>query len=317
MKKDCYLITGGNGNLARQFSELLGKRDCEIVLLDTAKSGTEVPRPNCKYFTCDITDSGELRSVFAQFKPTHVLHFASLLSGKSEEDRRLAWKVNVSATFELMELAVEFQVRQFFLPSTTATYGSNAADPLPPDFPQWPENLYGVTKVAIERLGNYHCVKHGLDFRCLRFPLIVSRFAPPAAVSAYASHAYVAAVDGLPFSFPVGPASGISTIYIKDVLEGIMRFLDAPVGKLSRRTYNLHSISPTARDIALAISGRIPGFSYSFNPVPMVVTLIDSWPFAYIDKPARDDWGWNPRFDLKEMTDDFLAELRLSRRSEP
>jgi threonine 3-dehydrogenase len=317
MMKNCYLITGGNGNLARQLSTLLGERDCQVVLLDTAPPAAQNGRTNCEYVTGDITDPSGMRGVFARYKPTHVLHFASILSGKAEEDRRLAWRVNANATFELMELAVESKVTQFFLPSTGATYGRNVPDPLPPDFPQWPENLYGVTKVAIERLGHYHHAKHGLDFRCLRFPVIISRYAPPAAVSAYASHAFVAAAEGKSFSFPVPRASGISTIYIKDVLGGIIRFLDAPAASLSQRAYNLHSMAPTAEDIALAIAARIPGFSYRFEPIEQVTRLIDAWPFSHIDQSARADWGWSPRYDLARMADDFLAELLPSRPSIP
>jgi hypothetical protein len=39
--------------------------------------------------------------------------------------------------------------------------------------PGWPENLYGATKVGVERPYHYYHVKHGLDYRRLRFPLIV------------------------------------------------------------------------------------------------------------------------------------------------
>ena len=47
-------------------------------------------------------------------------------------------------------------------------------DPLPEDFPQWPENMYGVTKLAVERFGIYLNQNYGFDFRCLRFPMVLS-----------------------------------------------------------------------------------------------------------------------------------------------
>jgi hypothetical protein len=41
---------------------------------------------------------------------------------------------------------------------------------------------------------------------------------------------------------------------------------------------------------------------------------VDAWPFGHIDQAARADWGWNPRFGLELMADDFIAELRISPR---
>jgi nucleoside-diphosphate-sugar epimerase len=34
--------------------------------------------------------------------------------------------------------------------------------------------MYGVTKVFIENLGSYYHKKFGTDFRCLRYPAVVS-----------------------------------------------------------------------------------------------------------------------------------------------
>src|SRR6266850_1282725 len=52
--------------------------------------------------------------------------------------------------------------------STIATYGANLPEQLTEDAPQWPVSLYGVTKVAGERLGVYYHHQFGLDFRAVR-----------------------------------------------------------------------------------------------------------------------------------------------------
>ena len=72
----------------------------------------------------------------------------------SAADPPRAWRVNASAAVELLELAAEHGVQRFFFPSTSATYGGRLPDPLPEDHPQWPDNIYGATKVAVERVGN-------------------------------------------------------------------------------------------------------------------------------------------------------------------
>ena len=108
-------------------------------------------------------------------------------------------------------------------------------------------------------MGTYYHAKHGLDFRAIRVPVVISRFAPPGAASAYASRAFVeAAADGR-FVFKVRPQTRPSVIYVKDVLRAILALLDAPGERLTRRVYNIQAISPTAGQIAEAIRAAFAG----------------------------------------------------------
>ena len=192
-----YLITGAAGNLARQLmDELIGRGKhtfgIDLVPAPTGQQGN--------WRQMDITDRESLAGLLAEFQPECILHMASLLSMSSAADPPRAWEVNASAAVALMELAVEHGVQRFFFPSTSATYGGALPDPLPEDHPQWPDNIYGATKVAVERVGTYFALSRGLDFRSVRLPIVVSPFAPPAAVSAYASQVFAAAARGEPFT---------------------------------------------------------------------------------------------------------------------
>ena len=189
-----YLITGGAGNLACQLSFDLIRQGDRVVLFDIAEQPAARVAEGCQYVRGDLTQREDLRSVLKQHKPDSVLHLASLLSGSSEQDRQWAWRVNLDGTFGLFETALQTDVEQVFFTSSLATYGGRLPDPLPEDFPQWPRGLYGATKVACERLGVYYHEQHGIDFRCLRLPIVTSQFAPPGAASSYASQAFVQAV---------------------------------------------------------------------------------------------------------------------------
>ena len=189
-----YLVTGAGGNLARQLLDELrsrGKETLGIDLAPPAAAGAEAP-----WQQVDITDRGRVAGLLAEFQPQCILHMASLLSMSSAADPPRAWRVNATAAVELLELAAEHRVQRVFFPSTSATYGGRLPDPLPEDHPQWPDNIYGATKVAVERVGTYFALSRGLDFRAVRLPIVVSPFAPPAAVSAYASHVFAAAARG-------------------------------------------------------------------------------------------------------------------------
>ena len=304
-----YLVTGAAGNLARQLMVELRGSGKQAFGIDLAPA-PEGQEGNWRQL--DVTDRGSLARLLEEFRPECILHMASLLSMSSAADPRRAWQVNASAAVALMELAVEHGVRRFFFPSTSATYGGALPDPLPEDHPQWPDNIYGATKVAVERMGTCFALSRGLDFRSVRLPVVASPFAPPAAVSAYASHVFAAAARGEPFTFPVAPEVAVSVIYVRDVTLGILRLVEAPEEPLTRRVYNLHGFAASARDLAQAAAQRVPGFRYRFEPADLPTRILSVQPSVYADASARRDWGWQPRYDLPATADDLLARARAT-----
>lgn len=301
-----YLITGSTGNLARHIVARLASQGDRLLQLDL----NEPEAPDGDFERVDITDHARVDDIVRGFAPERIIHMASLLSMTSEAQPDLAWRVNATASVALLESAERHGVAQVFYPSTGATYSGSLPDPLPEDYPQWPANIYGVTKVAVERAGAYFAARRGVDFRSVRLPMVISPYAPTGAVSAYASHAFAAAVRGERFTFPVEPEVGISTIYVADVVDGILRLLDAPESSLSRRVYNLHGFAPSAGDIADAIARRVPGFSFEFEPQEINMQVLGPMPTVHEDAGARRDWGWEPRFGLEQCADDMIRIAR-------
>lgn len=304
-----YLITGGAGNLACQLTFLLAADAERVVLFDVAERPVAAIDPRCLYCRGDLTAADDLRRVLQDYRPDTVLHLASLLSGSCEQDRRRGWHVNCTGAVALFEGALEAGVRQVFFPSSLATYGGPLPDPLPEDYPQWPTGLYGVTKVACERLGAYYHERHGLDFRCLRLPVIISRFAPAGAASGYASRAFIEALQQRCFTFQVRPTTRVSTVYVQDALRGMAALVRAPAAALTRRVYNIHALAPSAQEIAAAIVGQLPDAQLRFAPDPHLVDLIESWPVHIADDSARRDWGWQPVYDLPRLAEHMLQPM--------
>ncbi len=296
------LITGGNGNLGQLVADRLLALGQQVVKFDIPGSEPVQVRANEKIVGGDVRDTDLLKNILAEHRPDTVYHLASLLSGSSEADLAAAWDINATASFNLLNLAHETGVSQFFFASTAASYGLVDQDPMPLDYPQWPENMYGATKVAVERMGVYFKHAHGLDFRCLRFPLVVSPFAPKGAVSAFPSHAFKAAFQGQSFSFPVHESTGISTLFVEDVINSIVNFTATDAAQLSCHVYNLHAYYLSAGMVAAEAEKRFPGFQYRFEPVKGVEHLISSWPDIIDDSDARRDWGWQPVFDFEQST---------------
>lgn len=304
-----YLITGGGGNLACRLTHRLAGPGRRIVLFDRTPAPSAPVAAGCRFVQGDITSEADLAKLFDE-RIDVILHFASLLSGSSEVDRATTWRINVDAAFAMFELALRHSVPRFFFPSSVASFGRPLPALIDDDQPQWPMGIYGVTKVAVERLGVYYHERHGLDFRGLRVPVVVSPHAAPGAASSYASRAFVEAQTQGAFTFRVRPESRPSLVYVKDVVEAFVQLVEAPASRLTRRVYNMQALSPTALEIAEAIRVRLPQAELRFDPDPAIADLIDSWPIAFNDASARHDWNWSPRFGLDALADDILSEIR-------
>ena len=303
------LITGGNGNLGKLVAHSLLQSGTPVIKFDLAGTEPETRAEGETIITGDIRDDKQLAQIISDYQPSRIYHLASLLSGSSETNPRDAWDINAGASFELLQLATTHGVDRFFFASTIATYGAVDANPMPADHPQWPDNLYGATKVAVERLGVYFKLKHGLDFRCARYPMVVSPYAPKTAVTAYPSHALRAAFNGETFTFPVSESTGMSTMFLDDVVASIVDIMEVDRSALHHHVYDLHAYTLTAGQVARAAREQFPGFEFSFDPVESIEHLISNWPDTLDDSGAREDWQWNPRFDFAESAQKMFQVL--------
>lgn len=298
MSFETALITGGNGNLGRLVATRLEAQGVKVISFDLPE--TDSPETYIRHAVVlgDMRDHDLLRQVFEDHKPQAVFHLASMLSGSSEADPVAAWDVNATASVVLMRLALEYECGPFFFASTVATYGPDLPSPLPEDAEQWPQNIYGATKVAVERMGVYLKEKQGLDFRCLRFPFVLSPYAPDAALTAFASNAFKAAAKGDAFTFPIGPDTAMSALFIDDVTRSIVEIARADASHLVHPAYNLHGYTVRASDIVEKLRQRYQTFDCTFDPQERFEDLIGRWPSALMSDAAEQDWDWSTEFDF-------------------
>ncbi|MEM7438955.1 MAG: NAD-dependent epimerase/dehydratase family protein [Pseudomonadota bacterium] len=290
------LITGGNGNLGRLVAAEFEALGAQVIAYDLP--GTEGPHSDPRHAVVlgDIRDTDLLEDTIKTNKPKAVVHLASLLSGSSEANPDLAWEVNATASFRLMQLARAHGTGPFVFASTVVSYGPGVPSHLPEDAPQWPQTIYGATKVAVERAGGWQRAR-GLDFRCIRFPMVLSPFAPPGAVTAYPSLAFWAAAKGEAFTFPVRTETGMSTLFLRDVTRSLVEFTCADAARLTKPAYNIHAFHFSAGDLAARIQAAFPGFAYDFAPDEAVDEMINCLPDTMDADAAERDWDWRVGYD--------------------
>lgn len=302
------LITGAGGQIGCDLATLLKERGHHVIASDVASKPRDMPSDQWHHL--DVSDKNSVISLFRQDRPEVVFHLAAILSARGEEIPQQTYRVNEIGTFNVLEACREAQVRQLMYCSSIAVFGPGTPDPTPDDCFLRPTTMYGVTKVGGELLGNYYHSRWGFDFRGVRFPGLISAALPGGGTSDYALFMYVDGVRIGAYESFCRPDTRIPLMYMPDALRALLDLSDAPRERLKRCVYNIAAFSPEAQEIADSVCRHVPGVSLTFRSDPHRQAILDSWPNALDDSCAREDWGWQPQYDLESMGDDLIPKLR-------
>ena len=200
-----------------------------------------------------------------------------------------------------------------FTPSSIGSFGPETPhENTPQDTIQRPRSMYGCTKVATELLSDYYHNKYGVDTRSVRFPGLISNVTlPGGGTTDYAVEIYYAAVKGEEFVCPIAAGTFMDMMYMPDALKAAVDIMNADPSKLKHRnSFNIASMSFDPEIINHKIQEHIPGFKMRYEVDPVRQAIADSWPDKMDDSCAREEWGWQPSYDLETMTVDMIAALK-------
>jgi nucleoside-diphosphate-sugar epimerase len=147
--------------------------------------------------------------------------------------------------------------------------------------------------------------------RSIRYPgLIGYKSAPGGGTTDYAVHIYHEALKNKTYECFLSAHTALPMMYMPDAIRATIELMDAPGEKVKiRSSYNLGGISFDPEQIAAEIRKHIPEFTITYKP-DFRQAIADSWPRSIEDSRAREDWGWNPQYDLAGMTRDMLDNLK-------
>lgn len=261
----------------------------------------------------DVTNGQQLADVVKKHKINTIIHLAAILSAVGEANPHLAWDVNMNGLYNVLEVA-RAENCSVFTPSSIAVFGdSTPKDNTPQDTIQRPSTIYGVTKVAGELLCDYYFHKYGVDTRGVRFPGLISyQTLPGGGTTDYAVHIYYDALKQKKYTSFIGEGTKMDMMYMPDALDAIINLMEADPAKLvHRNAFNVTAMSVAPEDIAKSIQKFIPEFELDYDVDPVRQAIAESWPNGMDDSAAREEWGWNPKYDLDAMTEDMLKNLKL------
>ncbi|XP_013789843.1 L-threonine 3-dehydrogenase, mitochondrial-like [Limulus polyphemus] len=305
------LITGSLGQLGTGLAKILRTkygRD-NIIMSDIIKAPKQIVESG-PYIYADILDFKNLQEIIVTHHIDWLIHFSALLSAIGEHNVPLAMRVNIEGLHNVMELAKQYRLR-IFVPSTIGAFGPDSPrNPTPDLCVQRPRTIYGVSKVHGELLGEYYQHKFGVDFRCLRFPGVISADTHPGGgTTDYAVQIFHDVIKQGKFQCYLRPNTRLPMMYIDDCLRSLIEVMEVPEEKLKLRTYNVAAISFTPEELVQALKKLIPEFHVSYHPDSRQ-DIADSWPEVFDDSNARNDWGWKPEYDIDRLCEVMVDKLQ-------
>jgi nucleoside-diphosphate-sugar epimerase len=331
MRKPVVFITGASGEIGHGLIERLAANGAHAVItLDLNPLASELAPHVKQQFMGSILDNQLLDRILAEYEIDLVFHLAALLSTRGEFAPASAHRVNVEGTMAMLEFAQrqgESHGRpvMFLYPSSIAVYGlpnlqaksrAGTGKVKETEFTN-PTTMYGCNKLYCEHLGRYYARHYRqlaaeslagkLDFRCLRFPGLISAVTTPSGgTSDYASEMIHAAAQGQPYACFVRPDTRIPFMAMPDGIDALLKLASAPKESLTQTVYNVAAFNPSAGDIQKIVQKSFPAARITTAIDDKRQRIVDTWPEAIDDSPARRDWGFDPYHDLDRAFGEYL-----------
>jgi UDP-glucose 4-epimerase len=278
------LVTGSSGRIGRAIYVLLARQHQTVGLDHSPSSTADV--------VCDLGDLQTLRKTLQGIDA--VVHVAALhaphVGLRSDADFN---RINVEATRQLAELAVQAGVRRFVFTSTTALYGhaaagSSSASWIDEHTPPQPRTIYHHSKLQAEALLEVMAQQSEMSVTALRMSRCFPEPAP--LMAAYRLHRGVDARD----------VASAHELALLDDFRGFRRFVISGATPFVR-----HDLALLAENAGAVLRERAPELVSAFArrgwPLPKSIDRV------YGADLATQQLGWRPRYGYDEVLAMFDA----------
>ncbi|WP_035381579.1 L-threonine 3-dehydrogenase [Fervidicella metallireducens] len=309
------LITGALGQIGSELvmymRNIYGNEN--VIASNITADGSKKVLESGPFEIVNVLNPQQIADAVNKYKVNTIVHLASILSAVGEANPVAAWNLNMGGLFNVLEVAKENGC-SVFTPSSIAAFGpSTPKDKTPQDTVQRPSTMYGITKVSGELLCDYYFKRFNVDVRGVRFPGLISyETLPGGGTTDYAVHIYYEAIKNKKYTSYIKEGTYMDMMYMPDALEAIVKLIEADPKRLKHRNaFNVTSMSFEPEEIAREIKKHIPEFVMDYDVDPIRQGIADSWPNSLDDSAAREEWDWNPKYDLAAMTKDMLEKLSV------
>ena len=163
------LVTGGAGYIGSVLVNKLIEQGHEVSVIDDLSNGfRENIDPRAKFTEGSILDKDNLNQALEGVEV--VYHLAAKIRVEEGEAKpELYKKVNIEGTLDLIKACVDKKINKFIFASTAAVYGDPEEFPVNENSKTNPVNVYGATKLEIDKYLEANAKNMGISTICFRF----------------------------------------------------------------------------------------------------------------------------------------------------
>ena len=305
------LVTGALGQIGSDLTNTLRAMYGEgsVLTTDIHDEGSQ----EGPFQLLDVLDYEAISRAISEYSIDTIYHLAAVLSAHGEKDPDLCERVNLGGLQNILDAARNHGCR-VFAPSSIAVFGPDSRPIAMQHSPLSPTTVYGRTKKEGEEMMLKYFHNYGVDARGLRYPGLLSWTTPPTGgTTDYAVQVFYEIHENGKYDFFVRGDTKLPMMMMQDAIRATMELMGAPSEKLSRWRpgYNVRGVSFSAMELANCIRSRKPNAVMRFIPDERQ-HIADTWPEDVDDAPARNDWGWESRFDIDQLVDSMMAGVAQS-----
>ena len=300
------LITGALGQLGLEFIKYFEKSDVYVLATDIR---TPSEKLSCEFEKADALDKDRLDQLVKKYKINTIYHLVAVLSANGEKNPFSSWNLNMNSFQNIVEISLDNNIKNIFWPSSIAVFGTDSNLDFVSQNPSMsPETIYGVSKLAGEKLSSYYFNKFGLDIRSLRYPGIISTDTlPGGGTTDYIIEMLNAAKNKSDYTCFLSEETKLPMMYIDDAIDAAIKLMSVERKKLTISTsYNVTGFSITPSELENQIKSR--GFDIKIYYKPdFRQKIANSWPKEIDDSSSIKDWEWSCNFGIKETLDKVFS----------
>lgn len=313
MIKEKILVIGACGQIGVELTlELRKIYGGANVIASDLRAENDLLKGTGPYVSLDVMNKEMLHVQVIRQNITQIYLLAAILSATGEKNPNLAWSLNMTSLLNVLEIAKDENVHKVYWPSSIAVFGPTSPKmTCPQQTVIEPITVYGISKFAGEFWCNYFNHRFQVDVRSLRYPGLISyKSEPGGGTTDYAVEIFHEAIEENHYTCFLKEDTYLPMMYMPDAIRATIQLMESPVEKISVRTsYNISGVSFSPKEIASEIKKHLPGFTISYEP-DYRQDIANSWPQSIDDSIARQDWGWNPKYDLAALSKDMIENLQ-------
>ncbi len=165
------LVTGGAGYIGSHVVTSLIEKGYDVTVFDNLIAGHRAAvHPKARFIQGDLLSMSDIEAAFAFGTFDGIMHFASHIQVGESMARPFKYlRDNVLGMTNLLEIAVQNDVKRFILSSTAALFDTPSRIPIDEDELSNPGSIYGETKYIGERLLRWMDEIYGMKYCALRY----------------------------------------------------------------------------------------------------------------------------------------------------